>query len=48
VTSRNVPGADGSVTGTGEFREIAVGQVYRAVGYYGTPVVDARPPYPFG
>ncbi|HWT32426.1 MAG TPA: FAD-dependent oxidoreductase [Microbacterium sp.] len=38
---RTVPGADGSVTGTGEFREIAVGQVYRAVGYYGTPVVDA-------
>ena len=33
--------ADGRVQGTGEFREIAVQQVYRAVGYYGTPVIDA-------
>ena len=39
---RTEPAGDGSaVRGTGEFREIAVQQVYRAVGYYGTPVVDA-------
>ncbi|MFB7892090.1 FAD-dependent oxidoreductase [Microbacterium sp. NPDC056044] len=34
-------GDEGRVQGTGEFREIAVQQVYRAVGYYGTPVIDA-------
>ena len=34
-------GEDSAVRGTGEFREIAVQQVYRAVGYYGTPVIDA-------
>ncbi|MFK4837887.1 FAD-dependent oxidoreductase [Microbacterium sp. ZW T2_14] len=38
---RNEPIGDGRVRGTGEFREIAVQQVYRAVGYYGTPVIDA-------
>lgn len=38
---RTEPVGDGSVRGTGEFREIAVQQVYRAIGYYGTPVVDA-------
>ncbi|MCW3493057.1 FAD-dependent oxidoreductase [Microbacterium sp. SSM24] len=38
---RTEPVGDGTVRGTGEFREIAVQQVYRAVGYYGTPVVDA-------
>ncbi|WP_169583779.1 MULTISPECIES: FAD-dependent oxidoreductase [Microbacterium] len=38
---RTEPTGDGGVRGTGEFREIAVQQVYRAVGYYGTPVVDA-------
>jgi ferredoxin--NADP+ reductase len=38
---RTEPIGDGRVQGTGEFREIAVQQVYRAVGYYGTPVVDA-------
>jgi ferredoxin--NADP+ reductase len=39
---RTEPTGEGSaVRGTGEFREIAVQQVYRAVGYYGTPVVDA-------
>jgi ferredoxin--NADP+ reductase len=38
---RTEPTGDGGVQGTGEFREIAVQQVYRAVGYYGTPVVDA-------
>ena len=39
---RTEPTGEGSaVRGTGELREIAVQQVYRAVGYYGTPVVDA-------
>ena len=38
---RTEPIGDGKVRGTGEYREIAVQQVYRAVGYYGTPVVDA-------
>ncbi|MEU1973080.1 FAD-dependent oxidoreductase [Microbacterium sp. NPDC019599] len=38
---RTEPVGDGSVRGTGEIREIAVQQVYRAVGYYGTPVVGA-------
>ncbi len=36
---RNEPVGDGTVRGTGETRDIAVQQVYRAVGYYGTPVV---------
>ena len=38
---RTEPVGDGRVRGTGEFREIAVQQVYRAVGYYGTPVIGA-------
>ena len=38
---RTEPVGDGRVRGTGEFREIAVQQVYRAVGYYGTPVAGA-------
>lgn len=38
---RTEPAGDGRVRGTGEFREIAVQQVYRAVGYYGSPVIDA-------
>jgi ferredoxin--NADP+ reductase len=39
---RTEPTGEGSaVRGTGEFREIPVQQIYRAVGYYGTPVVDA-------
>lgn len=38
---RTEPVGDGTVRGTGEFREIAVQQVYRAVGYYGTGVVGA-------
>jgi ferredoxin/flavodoxin---NADP+ reductase len=28
------------VEGTGELREIAVGQVYRAIGYFGSPLPD--------
>jgi ferredoxin--NADP+ reductase len=38
---RTEPVEGGGVRGTGEFREIPVQQVYRAVGYYGTPVIDA-------
>jgi ferredoxin--NADP+ reductase len=38
---RTEPVGDGTVRGTGEFREYPVQQVYRAVGYYGTPVIDA-------
>lgn len=38
---RTEPTGDGRVRGTGEFREYPVQQVYRAVGYYGTPVIDA-------
>lgn len=38
---RTEPTGDGGVRGTGELREYPVQQVYRAVGYYGTPVVDA-------
>ena len=38
---RTEPIGDGRVQGTGEFREFAVQQVYRAVGYYGSPVIDA-------
>ena len=38
---RTAAGTDGIVRGTGELRDIPVQAVYRAVGYYGTPVVDA-------
>ena len=38
---RTGPVGDGRVQGTGEFREYPVQQVYRAVGHYGTPVIDA-------
>ncbi|MBW9121670.1 FAD-dependent oxidoreductase [Microbacterium trichothecenolyticum] len=38
---RTEPTEDGRVRGTGEFRDYPVQQVYRAVGYYGTPVIDA-------
>ncbi|GAA2909352.1 ferredoxin--NADP+ reductase [Microbacterium keratanolyticum] len=38
---RTAPGEDGRPTGTGEFREYPVQAVYRAVGYFGSRVVDA-------
>ncbi len=38
---RTVPTDDGTVVGTGETRDYTVQAVYRAVGYYGTPVLDA-------
>jgi ferredoxin--NADP+ reductase len=38
---RTEPVGDGTVRGTGEIREIAVQQVYRAVGYFSSPVLGA-------
>ncbi|GAA5036455.1 FAD-dependent oxidoreductase [Microbacterium fluvii] len=37
---RTAPGADGTVEGTGELRDYEVQAVYRAVGYFGSPVLD--------
>ena len=38
---RTAAGEDGVVRGTGALRDIPVQAVYRAVGYYGTPVIGA-------
>lgn len=38
---RTEPVGDGTVRGTGEIREIAVQQVYRAVGYFSSPALGA-------
>ncbi len=38
VYERTRPDGQGGVVGTGELREIAVQQVYRAVGYFGSPL----------
>ncbi|WP_345800893.1 FAD-dependent oxidoreductase [Microbacterium sp. AZCO] len=38
---RTAPIGDNAVIGTGELRDIPVQAVYRAVGYYGTPVIGA-------
>lgn len=35
---RTAPDGAGGAAGTGEFREIPVGQLYRAVGYFGSPL----------
>ena len=35
---RMTPDGEGGVVGTGEFREIAVQAIYRAVGYFGSPL----------
>lgn len=35
---RTEPDGEGSVRGTGEFRDIPIGQLYRAVGYFGSPL----------
>lgn len=37
---RTRPDGSGGVEGTGEIREVAVGQVYRAIGYFGSPLPD--------
>jgi len=39
-TERTVLTGDGSVTGTGEFHDWPVQAVYRAVGYFGSPLQD--------
>jgi ferredoxin--NADP+ reductase len=38
VYERTRPDREGGVEGTGEIRTIAVGQLYRAVGYFGSPL----------
>jgi len=35
---RTTPDAAGGVVGTGEFREVEIGALYRAVGYFGSPL----------
>ncbi|WGD37127.1 FAD-dependent oxidoreductase [Lysinibacter sp. HNR] len=35
---RMLPDGDGGVTGTGEIRELPIQAIYRAVGYFGSPV----------
>lgn len=35
---RTEPDGEGSVRGVGEFRDFPVGQIYRAVGYFGSPL----------
>ncbi len=35
---RTAPDAAGGVVGTGEFREVEIGALYRAVGYFGSPL----------
>jgi ferredoxin--NADP+ reductase len=37
---RTAPDGEGGVRGTGEIRELAVQAVYRAVGYFGSPLPD--------
>ncbi|WOF23625.1 FAD-dependent oxidoreductase [Microbacterium betulae] len=38
VYERTRPDAEGGVVGTGEYREVELGQLYRAVGYFGSPL----------
>lgn len=40
VYERTQPDGQGGIVGTGELREIAIGQLYRAVGYFGSPLKD--------
>lgn len=40
VYERTQPDGSGGITGTGELREVAIGQLYRAVGYFGSPLRD--------
>ncbi len=40
VYERTQPDGSGGMTGTGELREVAIGQLYRAVGYFGSPLKD--------
>ncbi len=38
VYERTRPDGEGGVEGTGELREVEIGQLYRAVGYFGSPL----------
>ncbi|WP_417561712.1 FAD-dependent oxidoreductase [Microbacterium sp.] len=38
VYERTRPDGEGGVVGTGELREVAVGQLYRAIGWFGAPL----------
>ncbi len=40
VYERTRPDAEGGVIGTGELREVLIQQLYRAVGYFGSPLPD--------
>ncbi|MGF6822404.1 ferredoxin--NADP+ reductase [Microbacterium sp. ZKA21] len=40
VYERTQSDGSGGVVGTGELREIAIGQLYRAIGYFGSPLKD--------
>lgn len=40
VYERTRPDAEGGVVGTGELREVAIQALYRAVGYFGSPLAD--------
>ncbi|MFB7250199.1 FAD-dependent oxidoreductase [Microbacterium sp. NPDC056234] len=40
VYERTQPDGSGGVQGTGEMREVAIGQLYRAIGYFGSPLKD--------
>jgi ferredoxin--NADP+ reductase len=40
VYERTEPDGSGGLRSTGEVREVAIGQLYRAVGYFGSPVKD--------
>ncbi|GAB3595300.1 FAD-dependent oxidoreductase [Microbacterium tumbae] len=40
VYERTQPDGEGGVVGTGEIREVPIGQLYRAIGYFGSPLKD--------
>ncbi|MGW8483247.1 FAD-dependent oxidoreductase [Microbacterium sp. NPDC055903] len=40
VYERTQPDGQGGVVGTGEIREVPIGQLYRAIGYFGSPLKD--------
>ncbi len=40
VYERTQPDGQGGVVGTGELREVPIGQFYRAIGYFGSPLKD--------
>jgi ferredoxin--NADP+ reductase len=40
VYERTRPNAEGGIEGTGELREVPIQAIYRAVGYFGSPLAD--------